>query len=80
MALGVEYVCTRCGKKPAPTETEARDLLTVKKVSFLEMGMGGRTLRSRVADWLCPDCVAADPDFKRPPFVKPKPEQVQLNG
>lgn len=66
-----DYRCTRCGQRPAPEETKARDLLTVKKVSFLEMGMGGRTLRSRVVDWLCPACVAKDEDYNREPFVAP---------
>lgn len=53
------YVCHNCNQ---PTD---RKLLTVKKVLFLEMGVGARTLRSRVVGWLCPDCVAKDADFNQ---------------
>lgn len=56
------YECTNCG-----TATK-RDLLTAKKVSFLEMGVGGRTIRSRVTGWLCPSCVKKDEDYNREPF------------
>lgn len=57
MANEPDYACTRCG-----TDT-ARDLLTVKRAVFLEMGEGARTLKSRVTDWLCPKCVASDADW-----------------
>lgn len=60
-----EYVCTDCGK-PTP-----RDLLTVRKAVFLEMGLGGRTVRSRVTGWLCPVCTSGDTDFNREPFKPP---------
>ena len=33
------------------------------EVSGLEMGLGGRTMRSRVVGWLCPDDVAKDKDY-----------------
>jgi hypothetical protein len=59
-----EYVCSRCG---TPTR---RDLLTVKKAVFLEMGVRARTLRSRVCHWLCPNCVAKDEDWNREPYVQ----------
>ena len=73
-----EYICTHCGN---PTQ---RDLLTVKKIVFLEMGLGGRTVRSRVNGWLCPSCVAGDSEWNREPFVRPAPlkknRQVITNG
>jgi len=59
------YRCSECGWGGRP---EDRELLTVKKVYFNEMGMGGRTLKSRVVGWLCPDCVTKDTDFNRPAF------------
>lgn len=63
MAGNPEYKCTRCGKDCQ------RDLLTVKKAVFLEMGMGGRTIRSRVVGWLCPSCTANDSDWNQEKFV-----------
>lgn len=81
MAPKVDYRCTRCGVKPqSELETEgepvsARELLTVKKVSFLEMGAGGRSIRSRVLDWLCPVCVAGDPDFQLPEYEQQRTER-----
>lgn len=82
MAHDREYKCTICGAAPGLSETESRDLLTVKKVSFLEMGLGGRTLRSRVVGWLCPRCVKADPDYQREPFAVPgdTPAQRVVSG
>lgn len=65
------YVCTQCG-----THTR-RELLTVKKIVFLEMGMGGRTVRSRVNGWLCPSCIAIDIEWNREAFIKPKPVKNQ---
>jgi hypothetical protein len=53
------YACTRCG------EPKTRDQLMVKKAVFLTMGEGGRTIRSRVTDWLCGRCASADPDWNR---------------
>lgn len=52
------YVCTQCEK---PT---ARELLTVKKVHFLEIGAGARTLKTRTESWLCPTCLVADPVYQ----------------
>ena len=59
------YACSECGAHCS------RDLLTVKKVSFLEMGEGARTIRSRVVAWLCPSCVAADHEFNLEKFKAP---------
>jgi hypothetical protein len=63
------YVCSNCG-----SEVEDRDKLTVKKVSFHTMGnppKGGKTIRSRVIDWLCPDCLIKDDVWTRPAYVDP---------
>lgn len=65
MANQPVYECSNCTSSPG------RELLTVKKVMFVEMGVGGRTLRSRVTGWLCPECVARDPDYKREAFQAP---------
>ena len=54
-----EYVCSGC-----LTPTKRADL-TVKKAVFFEMGAGAKTIRSRVVDWLCVDCVLRDPDYNR---------------
>lgn len=53
------YACTRCG------QVKSRDQLMVKKAVFLTMGEGGRTIRSRVTEWLCGTCAADDPDWNR---------------
>lgn len=76
MANQPDYICTRCGGEPG------RDLLMVKKAVFLEMGEGGSTIRSRVTDWLCPDCVRKDPDWHREKFHPPRRHRVeeQLSG
>lgn len=48
-----------------------RELLMVKKVQFTEMGAGGKVQKSRVLAWLCPECVAKDPDWNRDKFDAP---------
>lgn len=53
-----DYRCTECGKE------KQRELLTVKKVSFLEMGMSGKAIKTRTVDWLCPDCLVKDPAWQ----------------
>lgn len=52
-----KYVCTSCGKE------KKRDMLTVKKVMFLNFGRNGKALRSRVVAWLCDECRAKDKDW-----------------
>lgn len=69
MANHPDYDCTVCG---ASTK---RELLTVKKVVFSEMGEGASTVKSRVVAWLCPRCTAGDADFNREPF-SPRKKQV----
>lgn len=66
MVQPIVYACTKCSK---PTD---RDLLTVKKVNYHEMGAGGRTIRSRVVGWLCPSCVAGDDEWNMPKFRQPE--------
>lgn len=53
-----EHVCTGCG-----SITE-REMLTVKKVLFQEIGLNPLTIRSRNVAWLCPRCVARDEDWR----------------
>lgn len=65
MAVERTYYCSECG-----TQTE-REMLTVKKAAFFEMGVGGRAVRSRVVGHLCPQCLVKDEDFKRPAFETP---------
>jgi len=55
------YHCTRCGYVPEGTESEAKAALTAKVIIFKGVGYGGRTLRSRVVEWLCSKCLIADP-------------------
>lgn len=69
-----EYYCTGCNR---PTK---RDLLTAKKVLFNEIGKGGRTLRSRTVDWLCPDCVKQDPAWLLEPNQAPTQRESEING
>lgn len=69
-----EYRCSRCGR--GEPEGVNRDVLVVKKVMFVGMGEGSRTLRSRVTDWLCPDCVVIDDDWRRRAFEAPVAQVV----
>lgn len=57
-----EYKCSCCGR-----ETE-RILLTVKTIVFKAMGAGAKVHRSRVAEWLCDECLPKDVDWNRQPF------------
>lgn len=72
MANEPDYICTECGSD------STREQLTVKKVSFLEMGLNGRTLKSRVVGWLCPSCVNKDADFNREPWRAPNIRRTPL--
>ena len=73
MPRGQKYTCTHCGQE------YERTALTVKKVTFVEMGAGGKLVRSRVAEWLCPSCTIKDPDWNLPPSTGiPRPRR--LNG
>jgi len=62
-------VLYRCQNSKCLNPDVGRALLTVKKVVFLEMGPGGRTVRSRVTAWLCPVCTAEDNDWNREKFA-----------
>jgi predicted RNA-binding Zn-ribbon protein involved in translation (DUF1610 family) len=52
------YRCSKCGA------VHPRESLVVKRVQFQTMGRNWRTLKSRVTDWLCPDCREADPAWQ----------------
>lgn len=56
----IKYECSKCQKECG------RNSLHVKRVQFREMGPNGRVIKTRVTEWLCPDCLQADPDYKRP--------------
>ena len=58
--IDFDYKCSVCNK---PT---GRNLLTVKKVSFLEMGEKPGVIKTRTESWLCPDCCAKDSAFNIP--------------
>lgn len=60
------YACTMC-----ETETP-HEKLTVKKAVFTGMGAGARTFRSRRLHWLCPQCLAKDPEWTLEPYVAPE--------
>lgn len=62
MATEHEYICDNCGR------LSSRDLLVVKKTVFTTMGVGGKTIRSRVKQWLCTDCTKSDPDWNLPKY------------
>lgn len=70
MANSPEYKCTRCNR-----HVGRRDL-TVKKAIFVEMGEGGRTLRSRVVGWLCGICLKEDTQYSLPSFRKLQKESA----
>lgn len=59
MANKPDYRCDTCLEK-----TE-RDLLTVKKIQFLGMGAGAKTLKTRVDSWQCPRCIVNDPHWQQ---------------
>jgi len=61
----IDYRCSGCGK------FTDRELLTVRKVSFMEMGEKAKTLRARTEHWLCPDCVKKDPVYNLPQGYSP---------
>lgn len=58
MSAVQDYRCT--GPDHVGSRATRRELLTVKKIQFLEMGVKGKTLKTRTAGWLCPSCVAKD--------------------
>ena len=65
MSNTTDYRCSKCGKE------EQRDLLTVKKVSFLEIGENPKAIKTRTESWLCPDCVRADEAWNIPKGYAP---------
>ncbi len=73
MANIPSYGCTRCNKP------KGRDELVVKRVQFVGMGVGADILRSRVTDWLCPDCIVEDPDYLREKFHPPRMSELNAS-
>jgi hypothetical protein len=73
-----DYHCTRCGHKTP------REMLTVKKSVFTEMGSSAKTFKSRVTRQLCPNCLITDDDWNREPYSEPDfetlPEGFDDNG
>lgn len=59
----MKRTCTRCGKDCD------RDKMMCQKVSFHEMGKGGRLIRTRTVAWLCPSCVSQDPVWNSEPWT-----------
>lgn len=59
----MRYTCTKCG------QDTPREKLTVKRVSFQTMGVGFRTLKSKVVGWLCPVCREADDLWNAPKWA-----------
>lgn len=69
----IEYKCTLCGAEPG------RANLTVKKAQFATID--GKTVKTRVTGWLCPDCIIKDPDYKLPARVTtPGMKDTRLAG
>jgi rubredoxin len=58
------YATYRCG---ACGEVFQKELLVVKTVGFKKLGTRV-DIQSRVASWLCPGCLAKDPDWNRPAY------------
>lgn len=66
MARDIDYKCSKCGAKPVgPNGEPTKEMLVVKKVLFAEMGTTGRTIKTRVTDWLCAECVKEDPAWQQ---------------
>jgi len=61
--MSLQYRCSKCGRGPEQGVERAK--LVVKKSIFVTMGRGGKTIRSRVLDWLCPACLGDDRDWNR---------------
>jgi hypothetical protein len=59
----IKYKCSGCGKD------KAKDDLVVKRVQFREMGMNGKVTSTRTVAWLCPPCLAKDPDTGRDAYM-----------
>ena len=74
MGFPGEYKCTRCNK------SEKRELLSAKKVSFQELGVRPRIIRSRIVAWLCPPCVARDEDWRQDAYATPGMAAPQKPG
>lgn len=65
MAFNGEYACTSCGSM------ESREDLLAKRAQYQTLGREPKTLRSRVVAWLCPSCIAKDPDYNVDSYSSP---------
>lgn len=74
MAVERKYHCSSCGNE------EKRDRLMAKKVVFLTMGEGGKTIKSRVIAWECPTCVVKDPHWNLEKFDAPGSKYLRGQG
>lgn len=63
MARQWVYKCTRCGEAPSENNDISRDMLVSKTAVFKSVGFKGKTIRSRVVDWLCPSCLEQDSNY-----------------
>jgi DNA-directed RNA polymerase subunit RPC12/RpoP len=62
MPFYTEYKCSKCdGKFP-------KEILVVKTITFTPLAEKGRTLKSRVSGWLCPECLPEDEHWNLEPF------------
>lgn len=69
MAANLRYECT--GPNHEGSRLTKRELLTVKKVNFLEIGVNGKTVRTRTDSWLCPACLVRDEHWNKPRYDAP---------
>lgn len=59
-----KYACSVCG------QIVGRSNLVVKRATFMEVGKGGRLIRTRTVAWLCrKQCLEADPDWTQPAYA-----------
>lgn len=61
---GIDYRCADCGKRKPRAE------LVAKRIAWMEMGEGAKTVRARVIKWQCRDCMMKDPEFNRERFAE----------
>lgn len=72
---GRRHVPTKRGRKHVyrcmvDNEEHDREDLLVKKIVYMEMGRGARTVRSRAVGWICRDHAEVDPDWNREPWIE----------
>jgi len=55
----IDYRCSVC------QQAKPRADLVAKKISFQEIGRGGKVLKTRTQGWVCKTCVLEDPDWNK---------------